>query len=165
MVTPTIILLQLFSPFGLAFVYSNSRNNSLNFKKYAYWRLGIAFIFFFVGHLVKTEGMVEMLPSWVPFRLATVYLTGLIELLIGVALFMPKYQILAARLAIVIFVGFFPANIYTALNGTGLGGHQWGPIYLLARGPLQIILIVRAYFICIKGYNNSMQLNAKAPID
>lgn len=64
---------------------------------------------------------------------------------------MPRYQFIAAKLAIVIFVIFFPANIYAALNSTGLGGHQWGPVYLIIRGPLQLILIAWAYFLCIKG--------------
>ena len=94
-----------------------------------------------------------MLPPWVPFRLMLVYFTGLLELLIGIALFLPKYQLTAAKAAIVVFVIFFPANIYSALNGIGLGGHQWGPIYLLIRGPLQLILIAWAYFLCVKGHD------------
>ena len=153
MVTPIIILFLLTSPLCIAFVYSKFNNRPLDVTKYGCWGLGIAFIFFFIGHFVQTEGMVEMLPSWVPFRLALVYLTGLIELLIGIALFMTRYQSLAAKLAIVVFVIFFPANIYAALNSIGLGGHQWGPVYLLIRGPLQIILISWAYFICAKGHN------------
>lgn len=155
MVTPLIILFLLSSPLGIAFVSSKFSNRPLDVTKYACWGLGIAFIFFFVGHLVKTEGMVEMLPPWVHFRLALVYMTGLLELLIGVALFMPRYQLLAAKLAIAVFIIFFPANVYAALNGIGLGGHQWGPVYLLIRGPLQLILITWAYFLCVKGHNKS----------
>jgi len=109
--------------------------------------------------------MVEMLPPWVPFRLALVYLTGLLELLIGIGLFLPRYQVFAGKVAIVVFVVFFPANVYAALNGIGLGGHQWGPIYLLIRGPLQIILIAWAYFLCVKGHNKSMQTTVSTPAD
>jgi len=165
MVTPIIILLLLSSPLVVAFVYSKLSDQLLNITKYACWGLGMAFIFFFVGHLVKTEGMVEMLPPWVPFRLALVCFTGLIELLIGVALFIPRYQPFAAKLAIVVFVVFFPANIYSALNGIGLGGHQWGSVYLLIRGPLQLTLIAWAYFLCTKDHKKSMQPIAKASAD
>jgi uncharacterized membrane protein len=42
-------------------------------------------------------------------------------------------------------VVFFPANIYAAIKGNGLGEHQWRLIYLLIREPLQQILIVWAY--------------------
>jgi uncharacterized membrane protein len=88
--------------------------------------LGIAFIFFSIGHVVNAEGMVEMLPAWVPLRLSIIYFTGVLELFIGLALFFPKYQINAAKAAVVVFIIFFPANIYAAINGVGLGGHQWG---------------------------------------
>jgi len=165
MVTPIIIILLLASPLGIAFILSNFRNNPLDVAKYACWGLGVAFVFFFIGHLVKAEGMVEMLPPWVPFRLALVYLTGLLELVIGIGLFLPRYQVFAGKVAIVVFVIFFPANVYAALNGIGLGGHQWGPVYLLIRGPLQIILIAWAYFLCVKGHNKSMQPTAGAPAD
>ena len=165
MVTPIIILLLLTGPLVVVFVYSKLNNRPLNIRKYACWGLGLAFIFFSIGHFVKTEGMVEMLPSWVPFRLALVYLTGLIELLVGIALFMPRYHLFAAKFAIAIFIIFFPVNIYAALNGIGLGGHQWGPVYLLIRGPLQIILIAWAYFLCVNGPFKSLQPPTKAPAD
>lgn len=86
-------------------------------------------------------------------RLQLVYVTGVLELAIGVALFVPRYQAIAAKLAIVVFVVFFPANIYAALNSIGLGGHQWGPLYLLIRGPLQIILIAWAYYLCLGSHS------------
>ena len=116
MVTPLIILVLLFSPLLIAFIYSKQCGHTqpLEVRKFASWGLGIAFIFFFIGHIVKAEGMVEMLPSWVPLRLPLVYFTGLIELMIAIALFVPKYQVLAAKLAIVVFVLFFPANVYSA---------------------------------------------------
>jgi len=123
----------------------------LNITKYALWGLGIAFLFFFIGHIVKAQAMVEMLPPWVPFRLTVIYATGLLELVIGIALFIPRYQLIAAKLAIAVFIIFFPANIYAALNSIGLGGHQWGAIYLAIRGPLQLILIAWTYFLCLKG--------------
>ena len=110
MVTPIIILCLLSSPLLIAFLISKITNRKLATSKYACWGLGIAFIFFFIGHIVKTEGMVEMLPAWVPLRLQLIYFTGLLELAIGVALFIPKLQISAAKIAILVFVIFFPAN-------------------------------------------------------
>jgi len=159
MQTPIIILCLLSCPLLMAFIYSKLSHKSLNVTKYASWGLGIAFIFFFIGHIVKTQGMVEMLPTWVPFRLALVYATGLLELLIGIALFIPKYQLMAAKLAIIVFIVFFPANIYAAINSIGLGGHQLGPAYLVIRAPLQIILIAWAYFFCVK---DNLKMNVKS---
>jgi hypothetical protein len=84
MVTPIIILLILSSPLALAFVYAKIRNVAVDINKYACWGLGLAFIFFFIGHIVKTDGMVEMLPPWAPFKVTLIYLTGAIELLVGI---------------------------------------------------------------------------------
>ena len=157
MATPVIVLILLTSPLVLAFLVSKIRSTKLNFNRYAFWGLGIAFIFFSIGHVVKTEGMVEMLPPWIPFRLPVIYLTGLLEVTIGVALFLPKFQVNAAKAAIIVLIVFFPANIYAALNSIGLGGHQWGPVYLLIRLPLQFVLIAWAYFLCIKKHNKLNQ--------
>lgn len=157
MTTPIIILILLTSPLLVAFIIAKLTKTELNINKYAYWGLGITFIFFSIGHFVKTDGMIEMLPPWLPYRLSIIYLTGVIEVLIGIALFMPMFQVNAAKVAIVVLVVFFPANIYAALNATGLGGHQWGSVYLLIRLPLQLILIAWAYFLCIKSYNKLSQ--------
>ena len=150
MMIPIIILILLVSPLLVAFIFTKLTSTELNIKKYACWGLGIAFIFFSVGHFVKTDGMVDMLPSWIPLRLEIIYATGVLELAIGVSLFISHLQIKAALTAIIVFVLFFPANIYAALNGVGLGGHQWGPVYLLVRTPLQLILIAWAYFLCMR---------------
>ena len=60
-------------------------------------------MFSFIGFFVKAEGMVEMLPPWIPFRLTLVYLTGLHELLVGLALFLPKHQVYSAKIAIMAY--------------------------------------------------------------
>ena len=153
MITPIIILCLLSAPLLVAFIFSKFSVSRLAIRKYACWGLGIAFIYFFIGHIVKTDGMVEMLPEWVPLRLQLIYFTGVFELAIGCALFIPKYQKIAAKVAILVLIVFFPANVYSALNGVGLGGHQWGPEYLLIRGPLQVILIAWAYYLCVRGHN------------
>ena len=113
MITPILILLILSSPLGVAFFYSRLKKASINIKKYACWGLGLAFIFFFIGHIVKANGMAEMLPPWVPFKIPLIYITGAIELLVGIALFITRLQLVAAKISIIIFIVFFPANIYT----------------------------------------------------
>ena len=153
MSTPLIILILLTTPLILGSIHAKYTGRTLDVATCASVGLGISFLFFSIGHVVKTQGMVEMLPAWVPFRLALVYATGALELVIGIALFVPRYRPLAAKMAVAIFVAFFPANVYAAVNSIGLGGHQWGPVYLLIRGPLQLILIAWAYFLFEKRDN------------
>ena len=151
MITPLLILTLLSGPLAIAYLYAKTTGTTLNISKFAYWGLSAAFLFFTIGHLVKAIAMVAMLPPWVPYRLALVYLSGLLELFIAILLLLPKYQKVAAKMAIIVFVLFFPVNIYAAFNHLGLGGHQWGPAYLWIRAPLQLILIAWAYFLCVKG--------------
>jgi len=150
MITPLIIIALVTLPLAIAALIAKLKGTELAIRKYATWGLGIAFLFFATGHFVETKGMVEMLPTWIPLRPQIVYATGLLELAIGAALFVSQLQNKATRAAILVLVIFFPANIYAALNAIGLGGHQWGPIYLLIRGPLQLFLISWAYFLCLK---------------
>lgn len=44
----------------------------------------------------------------------------------------------------------FPASIYAALNRVDMGGHEMGPMCLLARTPLQLLLIGRAYWFAVR---------------
>jgi len=121
---------------------SKAKGTELNVHQYSCWGLAVAFIFFSIGHFVKTAGMVEMLPSVIPFRTEMIYATGVLEFFVGVALFSPYFRVKAAWIAIAILVMFFPANIYSAF--------KWGAVYLFIRAPLQMILIAWAYFLCIK---------------
>ncbi|PAU89007.1 hypothetical protein CK507_04870 [Pseudomonas sp. WN033] len=157
MLTPMIILAILITPLAIAFAYASYRSQPLEVRRPACYGMGLAFAFFAIGHFVQTEGMVAMLPAWVPWRLQLVYLTGVLELLIAIGFFLPDYRELAAKLAIAVLILFFPANVYAALHGVGLGGHQWGPVYLLIRAPLQIVLIFWAYVLCLGGRFSLLQ--------
>lgn len=158
MITPIVTLFMLSSPLITVYLYSILMGKPFLLGRVACWGLGMAFLFFCIGHFVKTAGMVEMLPVWVPLRVELVYLTGVLELVISIALFLPRYQVNAAKIAIVVLVLFFPVNIYSAINSIGLGGHQWGPVYLLIRLPLQIALISWAYFLCVMGHREVLNV-------
>ena len=86
----------------------------------------------------------------VPARVPLVYLTGLLEIAIAAGIAFNRTRRLAGMAAIAVLVGFFPFNIYAAGNYTGMGGHQWGPVYLLIRAPLQIVLIAWAWHFAVQ---------------
>jgi len=41
-------------------------------------------------------------------------------------------------------------NIHAAFNRIEMGGHEWGPIYLLIRVPLQLILIGWTWWMAVR---------------
>jgi uncharacterized membrane protein len=109
-----------------------------------------AFIFFGMGHFVQTEPMAEMLPPWAPRRIAVTYATGILEWVLAAGLWNAGTRRLSGWACIVVLAAFFPANIYAAIHSVGMGGHQWGPAYLLVRAPVQVVLIGWAYWFAVR---------------
>ena len=110
----------------------------------------LLFVFTASGHFLQTEVMAQMLPSWVPAREALVYATGVLELAIAIALFLPETRRAAGWMAAAVLMLFFPANIYAAMNHVPMGGHAWGPVYLLVRAPLQLAILAWVYWFTIR---------------
>ncbi len=110
-------------------------------------------VFTALGHFAFTEGMVMMLPDFIPFKAEVVYLTGIIEIAAAIGLFIPNIRIVTAWLLIVFFILILPANIYAAIKHIDYQKATFdgnGPSYLWFRIPLQILFISWAYLSAIK---------------
>jgi uncharacterized membrane protein len=113
---------------------------------------GLVMVFLFTasGHFLSTQAMAEMLPPFVPARVPLVYLTGLLEMALALGLALPAARRLAGLAAIAVLVLFFPVNVYAALAQVEVGGHAWGPVYLLIRAPLQALLIAWTWWFAVR---------------
>lgn len=140
MLTPTLMLLILCLPYLIARPFTRSTAGS-DLRPAAAWGAGLLFLFTASGHFSQTAAMVQMLPPWVPQRTALVHATGVLEIAIALALFSRRLRRLGAWSAITVLVAFFPANVYAALQHAPMGGHAWGPAYLLVRAPLQLFIL------------------------
>jgi|GEM_PF-523138 len=111
-------------------------------------RVGLSLFFAFtaIGHFISTAAMAEMLPAAVPYRIELIYLTGILELLGAIGVWIPRLARLTGFLLILMLVGLLPANVYSAVNRVDFGGHSAGPLYLLIRVPFQLFAIWWAYF-------------------
>ena len=108
--------------------------------------LTVFFAFTGIGHFIKTDALVAMMPPAVPYRAELVYLTGILEGLGAIGIWIPRWRRLTGICLIVMLVGFLPVNIYAAIQRVDFGGHELGPVYLLARIPVQLLLIGATYF-------------------
>ena len=81
------------------------------------------------------------MPPWLPARIPLVYATGILELGAAFAALVPRIRSRVGWCLILMLIMFLPVNIYAAINRIGMGGHQWGPVYLLVRVPLQLVLL------------------------
>ncbi|GGA84598.1 DoxX family protein [Puia dinghuensis] len=96
------------------------------------------------AHFKFTRGMTMMLPERIPFREGLVYLTGVVEILIGIALLFPSQRHLSGIILIAFLILLLPANIYAAMHHinyeTGTTDGK-GLNYLWFRVPLQVFFI------------------------
>jgi uncharacterized membrane protein len=113
--------------------------------------MGLAFLMFGVGHFLATDQMTMLFPEWVPLKREIVLVTGVMELIAGIALFIPQYRKLAGWAVIAMLAAFLPANIYGALERVPFGGHEDGMAYLAIRIPLQAFLIWWAWRFAVRG--------------
>lgn len=108
--------------------------------------LSLFFIFTAIGHFIRTEEMAAMLPPSVTYRIELIYLTGVLELLGAIGVWIPRLMRLIGLLLIVMLLGVLPANVYSAINRVEFGGHGAGPTYLFVRIPFQLFAIWWTYF-------------------
>ena len=128
-------------------------------------RVALALLFAFtgLGHFVRTGPMAEMLPSWVPARHALIILTGVLEWAGAVGVLLPGTVRAAGTSLFLFLLAVFPANVYAAFNQVAMGGHEAGPLYLLIRGPLQLLFIGWTYWFTIRPPNASPVLRSDPP--
>ncbi len=84
-------------------------------------RLGLAvvFVWFFVGgisHFTSTDFFLAIMPPWVPFQLAAVYLSGALEILLALGVLWPAARPVCGWLLIVLTLAVTPANVHMWLN-------------------------------------------------
>lgn len=150
MTTPVLMLLFMLAPYVVVRILSAVTQREFDLRRAAVIGLAVLFIFTGIGHFIQTESMSQMLPSWVPERVPLVYATGVLEFMIVVGFLNRKTSRFTGWVAATVLVLFFPANIYAAIEHIPMGGHEWGPIYLLIRAPRQVIILAWVYWFTIK---------------
>lgn len=108
--------------------------------------LSLFFVFTAIGHFISTEAMAAMIPSSIPNRIELIYITGVLELLGAIGVWIPRLMRVTGLLLILMLIGILPANIYSAIHRVDFGGHGSGPAYLLVRVPFQLFVIWWTYF-------------------
>jgi len=70
------------------------------------------FIIAGVGHFAATDFFLKIMPPYLPFHLTLVLVSGVIEIVLGVLLLLPRYSRLAAWGIIALLIAVFPANVH-----------------------------------------------------
>jgi uncharacterized membrane protein len=124
-----------------------------------YLRRGLAAAMLVAGvtHLARPDPFLAHVPEWVPAREPIVALTGIIEIILGAALFGPsRHRRSVGRVLVAYLVVVFPANVYVAVADVDVEG-QPGGLYAWLRLPVQALLVCIALW--------STRLTAVGPAD
>ena len=99
-------------------------------------------------HFLQPQGFVAIVPTFLPRPLAIVYLSGVIEIVLGAALLFDRTRRWAAYGLIALFIAVFPANINMAINHIQLDPAAPIPVWAMwARLPLQFVFIFLAWLL------------------
>lgn len=111
----------------------------------AYSKFILSFLLMVAGilHFVKPNIFIKIMPSYIPYHLQMVYISGIAEILCGLLLIFPQTQKVGAYLSIFLFIAVFPANIEMARKFYEV--HHKYFWLTVARLPLQAVLIWWAY--------------------
>ena len=141
-----LLLLLLVAPY-LVLTLVSRWSSGLKMRPTARARVGLTLFFSFtaLGHFVRTEEMSAMLPPSIPYRVGLIYITGVLELLGAIGVWIPSLMRITGVCLILLLLGILPANIYSAFKYVDFGGHASGPAYLLIRVPFQLLLIWWTY--------------------
>ncbi len=92
-------------------------------------------------HFVVPQPYVRIMPPVLPYPLALVYLSGVLEIAGGVGLLLPRTRRAAGIGLMLLLLAVWPANVQMLLNARADGAGAWWQTALLLRLPLQLVLI------------------------
>lgn len=101
---------------------------------------GLSFIGASALHFI-TDAELKIIPPFLPWRRAALYISGVFELLGGIGLLIPRFKRSAAWGLAALLVAIFPANVYHAVKNVQVGGFMNTRLYHVIRLPSQGFLI------------------------
>jgi uncharacterized membrane protein len=116
-------------------------------KSILLWVMGIFYVVAGMNHFRAPDFYLPMMPPYLPLHSELVFLSGLAEVVLGVAVLIARFRQLAAWGIILLLIAILPANIHIALHNVPLGGAPEGlGIWNWVRLPFQGVLIAWAWW-------------------
>jgi uncharacterized membrane protein len=115
-------------------------------RRFALLALSLFFVFAGVNHFLSPAFYVSIMPPWLPAHLELVYLSGVFEVLGGLAVLPRPTRSLAGWGLVALLFAVYPANLHMAMNPDAFvagGMPLWG---LYARLPLQLVFVLWAWW-------------------
>lgn len=103
----------------------------------------IAVIFVVAGvmHFLRPRSYMAIMPPWLPAAAALVVVSGVFEILGGIGVLVPATRVIAGWGLIALLIAVFPANVQMLLNARAAHASATAMTVLVARLPLQALLV------------------------
>jgi uncharacterized membrane protein len=107
-------------------------------KRILLWLMAAFYASAGVLHFTATDFYLQIMPPYLPAHLELVWISGVAEIVLGLALLLPALRVWAAWGVIALLIAVFPANVYDVQEG--ISGASW------IRLPLQGVFILGAWW-------------------
>jgi uncharacterized membrane protein len=105
---------------------------------------GLLFVIAGANHFFNSAFYVSIMPPYLPWHRALVYVSGMAEIGLGGLLMIERWSRLAAWGLIALLIAVFPANVHMAMHPEQ---YAWAPpLMLWLRLPLQGLLVLWAFW-------------------
>jgi uncharacterized membrane protein len=116
----------------------------MKIKEISRWIQSAFYLIAGANHFLNPEFYLRAMPEYLPYPSFLHLFSGVLEMLAGIGLVIPKYSTRAAWLIIIILIAVFPANLEVALkDGTPM---DISPLMAWLRLPFQLVFIAWAYW-------------------
>ena len=105
---------------------------------------GVPFIMIGIAHFREPQQFVEIVPSYLPFPLFLIYLTGVMEIAGGIGIIYPDSRIIAGKLMALFLIVVYLGNLYMWTNDVPFNGTKLSTTGHVIRLIVQILLILAA---------------------
>lgn len=103
---------------------------------------GLLFVGAGINHFIHEEFYVAIMPGYLPAHAALVAISGVVEIIVGLAVLVPKLRPHSGWAAVATLLAVFPANIHMALHPEDFPDIP--SLGLWIRLPIQFLLIAWA---------------------
>jgi uncharacterized membrane protein len=112
------------------------------------WVLIALMVILGVLHFAAAEAFAQIVPPQLPWPVALVWISGVFEILLGLALIPERTRRLAGWGLVALYIAVFPANVYMAVANVRIGDLPPAPPALLwGRLPLQVVFVLWALWV------------------
>ena len=95
-----------------------------------------------IQHFVKPDFYIPFVPSFLPFTKTIIYASGILEILLGIMMIIPKYAKQGALGILLLMLVFLPIHVWDVFSATpAIGSHKAA----LIRLPVQLLFIALAW--------------------